>query len=133
MNWWVVLILLFVSGGLVNAGQNVLALAQGTTTTDIAITSIVVGFALGLYTWGVTGVQAWNSFGQTGALYSLAIVGLVVLIYLLALKFFYRLSYAIRGLVRRKPQISPQREKLGMFVVAIILLAFFTLGLGAVI
>lgn len=130
MKWILIFIFLFITGGAVNMGQNLLAYDRGEKSVEDTAISIASGYVLSLHNWSSTAQDAWEDFKQNGGTYPLAVVGLSIAVYLFALTFLYKIVYTFRDFFRLKPEISKSRAKFFALVIAIMLLLVLTIGMN---
>lgn len=128
MNWFVGLCVLFLIGGLAgNLGLISDAYEREATLSETAV-GLASAMATGMYSWDQTGTQAVLNYEAGVGGLTFIVIGVVIIVYILAMRLFYRMSKFIINLFR--PPKGWAREKLIALAMMCILIALFSGGLG---
>lgn len=118
--------LLLVASLMSGSGTVALGMVRGDVDIGTGLVGLAKGWAFGFYYWDQIGADAVAKF-DTGAVAKIT-AGVVVLVYLMMLRLFYAISWALRDLVRRKGMVSRTRARIMCFITGIIGMAVVTWG-----
>lgn len=133
-SWWVRLLLIFLSGGLIMSIGTVMAATRGETTYGDAVVDVGKNVLIGLRSWDEMGSSAVNSFKAQTDRYAKAVAALTILvvvaIYYFTLRLLYKFVSVIKDAFRKQPMVSKTRETILLGTLTIILLGVLTAGFG---